>query len=116
MSRKDCLNALISLDKSLDEILSELNMHGCDSDVAIATIYRQHILQILNRYLKGDLTAEEVERLADSLHVCEDVGCERGFEELLREAFFESGAAFLTQPICADTAKLWIDRISQIVE
>ena len=116
MNRKDCLNALIHLDRSLDEILSELNMHGWDSDVAIATIDRQHILQILNRYLKGDLTAEEVERWADSLHVREDVGYERGFEELLREALFELGNPFLTLPICADTAKLWIDRISQIVE
>lgn len=105
MTRTDWLKALVSLERPLDDILSALNAHGWDSDVALVTVCRQHLLRVLDKYLNGHLMEEDVERWADSLHMREDVGYENGFEELIREALFELGNPYLTQPLCVKNAK-----------
>jgi hypothetical protein len=69
MTRTDWLKALVSLERPLDDILSPLNAHGWDSDVALVTVCRQHLLRVLDKYLNGHLMEEDVETLRDGLIV-----------------------------------------------
>lgn len=112
MTREDWLAALIGLSKPLEEALTALNNFGWDSDRPLVTVHRRHLLSVLDKYLKGDLMAEDVERWADSLHVREDVDYESGFEDLIREALFELGNPYLTRPLGLVRVKQWIERLS----
>jgi hypothetical protein len=83
MTRTDWLKALVSLERPLDDILSALNAHGWDSDVALVTVCRQHLLRVLDKYLNGHLM-EEDSYAAAMRRECEEVGESSLYQRMIR--------------------------------
>jgi hypothetical protein len=57
MTRADWLGALVGLSRPLEETLTALNNFGWDSDRALVTVRRQHLLSVLDKYLNEELLA-----------------------------------------------------------
>jgi hypothetical protein len=82
------LERLIDYELPIEPVLEGLARFGWDSAAELVCLRRADVLAILDRYLRGELTAEHVTDWADQLELRDDVGMEPGYEDALRDAIF----------------------------
>jgi hypothetical protein len=71
--RTTALRALIAYEQPLDPILAVLRAYEWDAQQPLATLTSADVISILDRYLSGDLTAQQVADWADLLECREDI-------------------------------------------
>ena len=113
-TRVGLLSSLLRFDKPLNQILEPLAKFGWDSDQELVVLTRQQAADVLARYLKGELTASDVESWANALECRDDVGLEAGYQDLVREVVHELANPLLTRSLSAVTAKDWIQRLTTV--
>jgi hypothetical protein len=66
-------------------------LRGFDWDGApdLVTLSSATVIEVLHRYLSGDVTAEESENWAKGIEVRDDVAFPPMFDTVLKELFFE---------------------------
>lgn len=79
----------------------ELKTYPWDIPEALVSLDASDILSILERFLQGALTAEDVEQWANALEIREDVECR---DEQVKEALFELANPSITEPLTRDRA------------
>ena len=111
-TRIKLLNSLLEFDKPLAEILPALNSLGWDSEQSLVILQRQHITNILQRYLDDKLSASDVENWANAIEGREDIEYESDFAELLAEAIYEIANPLLTHPLSKLFAQQWLAKFA----
>jgi hypothetical protein len=109
--RRDALIDLIELRSSLDAAIAAVRGLPWDSDVDLVFLTRANVDVLLQRYLRGELSAADLERWADAVESREDIGSEHGYEELLRAFVFETANPVLAEPISDGFARRWLERL-----
>jgi hypothetical protein len=71
--RASALRSLIAYEQPLDPILVALRSHGWDASEPLAILTSADVISILERYLSGDLTAQQVADWADLVECREDI-------------------------------------------
>jgi hypothetical protein len=71
--RASALRALIAYEQPMEPILAELRAHGWDAPEPLATLTKADVISILDRYLSGELTHQQVADWADLVECREDI-------------------------------------------
>lgn len=109
--RRDVLVDLIELRRSPGVAIAAVRELPWDSDVEIVLLARVNAVAVLQRYLRGELSAADLEGWADAVEGREDVGSEQGHEELLRAFVFETANPVLAEQISDSYARRWLERL-----
>ena len=103
--RIQALNALIAYDLPIEPVLDDLGSFGWDSVQSLVILSREDIVHILDRYLTGKLTAEQVTDWADLIECREDIGFPEGDEELLSGTIFRLANPYLRDKVTLELVK-----------
>ena len=95
----DNLNSLVNLDQPLSKILPILKTFPWDSNQAIITLKKDHLIHILNQYLNHSLSAIDLENWANAIECREDISYETEGEDFINDIIFIFD---LANPILSD--------------
>jgi hypothetical protein len=109
--RRDVLVDLIELRLSPSAAIAAVKQLSWDSDAEVARLTRVNAVAMLQRYLRGELSAADFEGWADAVESREDVGEEPGYEESLRAFVFETANPLLAEPISDSYVRRWLERL-----
>jgi len=105
------LRDLVEMRIPVVESIEALSRFDWDSDDELVILVSGDALRVLNGYLSGTLSREEVEQWADALEVRDDVGREPEFEEELGELLFQLATPDVAGELVPDLAKEWIEKL-----
>lgn len=103
-SRLELLHSLLKFDRPVSQIDSLLGEYGWDSEEELVTLLPEHVASVLERYLQGDLLAEDVEEWAGAIEGRDDIGYPVETREILKDVIFELAQPFLTAPLSREIA------------
>src|SRR5271169_3607744 len=87
--RLDVLEMLANYSISLDDIARALRQFEWDYDGPTFVVTRLHLVRIAERYLKGDLLANNIDLWANLLEGRDDISFESGYEKELSNFVYE---------------------------
>lgn len=76
MGRRACLEDLVRCVLPISQTVDAVRRFAWDSESDLVILTRAHCIAVLDRFLAGELSAEQVEAWADALECREDVGHE----------------------------------------
>lgn len=115
-SRVSALKDLVELRRPIAESMLALAQFGWDSQVELIELSLLDFVRVLDNYLNGSLTSEEVEMWAEALIGRDDVGLQKGAEDVLRTAMFEYSTPTIHEPITPISAAAWRARFESLIE
>ncbi len=115
MTREQLLEALLVLKSSLHETLSDLAEFGWDCESELVQLKRDHIIEILERFQHGEISGKDVTAWADAVESRDDIGFEKGCEEILTDVINELANPELTRPLSSETANEWTYRLKSFI-
>jgi hypothetical protein len=86
--RKVALAALIAYQLPIDPVLASLGSFGWDLAEPLATLTKADVVRILDRFLSGSITGEQVTDWADLVECREDIGYPEADHAQLVETMF----------------------------
>lgn len=99
------------LDLSIPVAAARASLGGDGSDVdPVVEMSRAHVLSVLQRFVSGDLSAEEAVAWAESVHLRDDVGLPSGDSDLLNDVLIEMSNPDLFGTL-GETSGLLISRL-----
>ena len=109
---QEYLNALVNFDQPLSTILPILKTFPWDSSEAIITLKKEHLLDILDRYLHNALSATDLENWADAIECREDIAYETDYEALINDIIFDLANPTLNDPLLPKIIEQYISQLS----
>lgn len=110
-ARKAALEDLIHLRVSIDDAAKRLRGFNWDSAPNLAMLSPATVVEVLDRYLSGNVSAEEIERWAAAIEVRPDIEYPPLFDSVLKELFFELANPEINRPLSPETAREWCERL-----
>ena len=108
--RKMAVLDLLRAERPIRPLLSALNEFSWDSAEELAILDPQHLVNLLHRFLAGDLSSEDVEGWANAVEGQDDIGYEDAFEDELKECIFQLANPELGYPLTPEFVRGWIAR------
>jgi hypothetical protein len=102
--RKELARKLVEYALPIEPVLSELSAYPWDCDSPLFVITPAHLVSILDRYLAGELTTEQVERWGNLVEMRDDLDLAEGTHETIREVIHELANPLLTEPLSKESA------------
>ena len=109
--RSDILIDLIEVRLPLADVIAAARELPWDSDIELILLERAHVITLLQRYLRHELSADDLEEWANTVEGREDIGLEPAYEELLGAFLFETANPLLAEPISEVNARRWLERL-----
>ena len=97
--RASLLQRLVRYELPIEDTIAMLQAYGWDSDAELVVLTAAGALRILERYLSGELSAEQVEYWAELLEMRDDVGLEVRQEAELRRLIFVLANPEINEPL-----------------
>jgi len=105
-NRKEIIASLLDFDSSLELIRDRLSTLAWDSDLRVQCL-PQHIRRLLEKYLAGARSAEEVEAWANLVEGRDDIDV----SQPLREILFELANPAITQKLSPDRGRSLLNNL-----
>jgi hypothetical protein len=106
-SRIEALQDLVALRIPVREAERAVLEFPWDSEHELVQLTATTALNILHRFIEGELSAGEIQEWADALEVRDDVGLEPACEVTLRELLFTLATPELSEPLTVVVAQHW---------
>lgn len=106
--RSVVIENLLNLSSPLDDLRQQLSSFDWDFEGVAVVLNRHHVMDVLSRYLSGELTAAIVEQWANLLEGREDISFDRMHEKWIADTIFE-----LANPVL--TARLDMTRARELI-
>ena len=113
-TRQQHLNALVNLNQPLSTILPILKTLPWDSNQAIITLKKEHLIHILNQYLNHSLSASDLENWANVIECREDITYETEGEDFINDIIFDLANPILSDPLSPELVKQYITQLSNL--
>jgi hypothetical protein len=98
--RAEILHLLARFDTPTEPLLQELRTFGWDWDGApLLILTKTDFLQVIDRFLAGQLSAAQLQEWAENLEVREDVAFDEKDRELLDNIFFRIATPEINEPL-----------------
>lgn len=110
-TREDLLRAVIAGRAGDPDIARKLALFGWDSDHELVVLTRRDVVAMLERYLRAEVTADDLSAWADSIEGCDDIGFEQSAADVLRELIFELANPEITRGLTTNVANDWKRRL-----
>lgn len=111
MDRSKALQTLVRFEQPLDAILSLLRSYEWDSDRPLITLDRQTIRHILERYIAGELSEQDIDDWANAVEVRDDICYEENYEELIDDLITQMSNPLLYEPLTQEKASMWLSHL-----
>lgn len=106
------LRNLLEFAKPLDELRSSLATFGWDFRDIPLTMTSDHLNNVIGRYLKGELSAQQVEDWANIVEGREDISLRPKDAQLLHDIVYELANPKLTEELSHKRAREMIDLLN----
>lgn len=97
-SRLETLQALVSGDGSIERLQSELSAFNFDSE-PLVTLRVDHLVDLLSRFVEGEISGGYVEEWANLLEVRDDVDFDPTFEAEIKQIVHDLANTTLSGPL-----------------
>ncbi len=111
-TRYQLLNALLTFEQPLLDILDSLNKLSWDSEEILIKLKKEHIIHLLQRYLQGQLSITDVENWANAIEGREDIEPEENGKGILDEILFDLANPLLSQPLSPESAQDYLTQLN----
>lgn len=111
--REQILEALLTASQPLDRLSNALSNLEWDCERTLVVFSRQHATQVVEKYLFGLMSGDEVVAWANLIESREDIDFELGQEQLLQEFVFELANPEINYPLNTQVAVGWIRRLTE---
>lgn len=108
VQREEALRDLVERRAPVPQAIAALADFSWDSDTELVNLTRADAVRVLQDYLAGKLTVQDVQYWADALEVRDDIGREAGFEDELTEFLFEMATPDVAGPLTPELATQWV--------
>ena len=102
--RKELVRKLVEYALPIEPVVSELSTYPWDCDSPLFVITPAHVASILDRYLAGELSSQQVERWGNLVEMRDDLDLAEGSHEAIREIIHELANPLLTEPLSKESA------------
>jgi hypothetical protein len=105
--RAEILKELVEFEKPTGSLLNELREYGWawSEEKPLIIIGKDDLLRIIDRFLTGSITAEQLQEWAENLECREDVAFDKNNESLLDDVFFRLAPPFINEPLNESTVR-----------
>ena len=90
---------LLNFSRPLDELQRQLSSFDWDFEGITTVLHSEHIVQVLRRYLSGELTASMVEQWANLIEGREDISFDINNEKWVTDTIYELANPVLATPL-----------------
>lgn len=111
--RTDLLSAVVAHELPIEPVIAQLAELPWDSEVLIE-LCPQHVVAILDRYLRSELSAEQVAEWAERIECRDDIGFAQTSAETTKEAIFTLANSKLNEPFSHAGAERLRTRLLQV--
>ena len=111
MNRQNTLKNLVEFSKPIVELSNDLSKLTWDYEGELFTIFAYQILEVLNRYISGNLSSEEIENWANLIESREDIEFEKTKSTLLENIIYQLANPILEGEITLNQCKEMISKI-----
>lgn len=109
--RRGTLQALLAAQRPLEDVAKQLAAFGWDSD-ELVEVRAGHVIAVLERFVGGDLRAEEVQMWADLVEGRDDISLEQAHQDALKQAIFQLATPELEGPLDEAVARRLIAKLT----
>lgn len=89
IKRKKALNELLNFSESIDALTSKLKCFSWNFEGEPVLVRTSHLVSVLNRFVQGELTKNEIEKWANIIECREDLENEESDDELINKIIYE---------------------------
>ncbi|MGK7946046.1 MAG: hypothetical protein AB4058_16410 [Microcystaceae cyanobacterium] len=114
-TRHQLLNTLLKFEQPLSDTLNSLNNFSWDSEEVLVSLNKEHLINILQRYLQGELSLTDVENWANAIEGREDIEYEENYEEILEEILFVLANPLLSKPLSSHSAQDYLNQLDSYI-
>jgi hypothetical protein len=104
-SHAELLGRLIRCELPIEPTLAALREYGWDTDAGLATLGTQQMLNMLQRYLDDEITADQLTDWGDLIECHDDISYEPAYDSLLKQVIFEIANPNLNSEISQEVAQ-----------
>ena len=103
--RADILKRLIRYEEPPEPLTSELREFPWDwlEEEPLVRLSTDDLLHVIDRFLAGDIDAQQLQDWAERLECREDIGFGPDDEELVDDVFFRLATPFINEPLTEET-------------
>lgn len=113
VARIAALEDLVTLRVPPVEAQQRLRDFGWDCADELVTLTRGNLLHVVDEYLLGNLTGDDVAQWANAVEGRDDIGFEEDFEAVIKDMVFHLATPEITAPLTPDGALAWKRRLDQ---
>lgn len=105
------MNQLIKFQTKGADIINDVKALPWDMEQELATLRRDDVTSVLKRYLAGELDRADLEVWADLIEGREDIGLERGYDDVLKDIIYELANPTIMPEFSRARAEEWVRRL-----
>ena len=113
-ARERVLHALLACQQPLEKVLSDLARFGWDAERAVVSLNARHVVDVLQRFVRGDVSAQEIEDWANAIEGRDDIATDESASGVLAEAMFALANPALQGVLDVVSAKRWVERLQRL--
>jgi hypothetical protein len=87
--RKTILTNLVNFGQDITMLKGELAKLPWDSKDELVVLRKSHLVNVITRFLNGQLSGEDVTEWANAIELREDIAIEPGSENLVKDIIFD---------------------------
>jgi hypothetical protein len=114
MERREAVLNLVEWRGDLPDLVAAVREYPYDSEVPIVTLQAEHIRKAMERYLRGEIAAAELEAWADAVEGRDDIEYFEPHEDEISEALFRLSTPELNSPLSKEVAEKWLSELSAL--
>jgi hypothetical protein len=114
MERRDAVLALVDWRGALNDLRASLQNFPWDCEHALVILRPDHICRAIERFLKDEVSAMDLEEWAEAVEGREDVGYFESQSEIISEALFQLSTPAANVPISKQIAGSWLHELSSL--
>lgn len=111
-NRLDVVSSLVTFSKPLEEISNELSIFDWDYEGEPLIVKSDEIIEVLRRYISGEINAKEIEGWANLIECREDIVFEAEKESELEGVIYRLANPLLEEPISVSLCKQFVAILS----
>ncbi len=103
--RADILKRLIRYEEPPEPLATELREFPWDwlEEEPLVRLHASDLLRVIDRFLAGDIDAQQLQDWAERLECREDIGFGPDDEQLVDDVFFRLATPFINEPLTHET-------------
>ena len=112
-ARAVALDDLIHLRGTVEDLATRVRDFNWDAAPNLVALTPGAVIEVLSRYVSGEVTAKEIETWADAIEGREDIALPPLFQPVLSTLIFELANPEITRSLTVDSALDWSARLRE---